>query len=405
MQQGLTLKLKIKPTLPEARQLHTMQTAYAHACNHVSRYYFDHQFGRSRRQLHDALYRELRAVFNLKSQMAESVLITVLARYKTVQTLMKRKPYRFKDTYTNQWHQVMKDLAWLRQPIRFKRLQVDLVWGRDWRFLKNGQISINTLDQPIKVDGSLNYFDRYMHQGWKLGTAKLLQVGHKWFLHVGATKELPDFDPYQVQHVVGLDRGLRFLATCYDESGKTRFFSGQAILTKRRRFKRLRQHLQAKGTKSAKRRLKRIGQRENRWMDNVNHCLTKALVDTYGAGTVFVLEDLRNVRFATEQTVKTHRYEAASWSFFDFEHKLAYKAVLSGGTAIKVSAEYTSQRCPKCGSIAKGNRDHSRHHYHCGACGYQSNDDRIGAMNIQQLGALWVSGGTRPRFEKLTAVE
>lgn len=405
MQQGLTLKLKIKPTPSDAQQFRLLQQAYTDACNAVSSYYFEQRFSVSRRQLHDALYRRLRSEFGLKSQLAESVLITVLARYKTVQTLMTRKPWHFKDRYTGKWHQLYKDLSWLRRPIRFNRLQVDLVYGRDWRFLKTGQISINTLTKPIKVAGLLNYFDRYMHQGWKLGTAKLLQVGRKWYLHVGVTHELPDFDQTTAQHVVGLDRGTRFLVTQYDEHGKTGFVSGKAVMRRRRHFKQLRTQLQAKQTPSARRRLKRIGRRENRWMTDVNHRVTKALVTRYGSGTVFAVENLVDVRFATEQTAKDHRYEQVSWAFFDFEQKLAYKAALVGSTVVKVSAEYTSQRCPKCGSICKTNRDHHTHSYHCTVCGYQSNDDRIGAMNIQQLGALWISGDTHPRFEKLTTAE
>ena len=38
--------------------------------------------------------------------------------------------------------------------------------------------------------------------------------------------------------------------------------------------------------------------------------------------------------------------------------------------------------------------------YVCDACGYQSNDDRIGAMNLQMLGTLYVSGDEHPRIRK-----
>lgn len=34
-------------------------------------------------------------------------------------------------------------------------------------------------------------------------------------------------------------------------------------------------------------------------------------------------------------------------------------------------------------------------------CGYRSNDDRIGAMNIQELGKQYVSGVTAPKFKKI----
>ncbi len=51
---------------------------------------------------------------------------------------------------------------------------------------------------------------------------------------------------------------------------------------------------------TVKRKIKSIGSRENRWMNDINHSITKALVDKYGENTLFVLEDLTNVRNATE---------------------------------------------------------------------------------------------------------
>lgn len=192
---------------------------------------------------------------------------------------------------------------------------------------------------------------------------KVLHTGNKWYMHISATKELPDYAKEQSQHVVGIDRGLRFLATAYDEQGKTLFFHGQEIMHKRRKFKRLRQQLQSKGTKSAKRRLKKIGQRENRWMTDANHQLSKTLVDHYGANTLFVLENLVNVRFATKKVRKDKRYEQVSWAFYQLGQFLTYKAHLAGSEVVQVSAKYTSQRCPKCGRIWKSNRDHDKHLY------------------------------------------
>lgn len=102
------------------------------------------------------------------------------------------------------------------------------------------------------------------------------------------------------------------MASCYDETGKTLLYNGEKVLHTRHKYKKLRAEFQSKGTKSAKRRLKRICQRENRWMSDVNHRLTKTLIDHYGADSIFALEDLIDVRFATEQTNKDKRYEMVS---------------------------------------------------------------------------------------------
>ena len=70
-----------------------MAEAYRDACNHVSEYVFSK--GRDRipslRHLHDELYRYLRTEFSLKSQMAQSVMRTVIARYSTLSTLRRKR--------------------------------------------------------------------------------------------------------------------------------------------------------------------------------------------------------------------------------------------------------------------------------------------------------------------------
>ena len=50
-------------------------------------------------------------------------------------------------------------------------------------------------------------------------------------------------------------------------------------------------------------------------MRDVNHCLTKALVSEYGAGTLFVVEDLADIIFAegNQRDAKGNR-ELHSWA-------------------------------------------------------------------------------------------
>ena len=68
----------------------------------------------------------------LKSQMAQSVIRTVIARYKTVKTQMKRNHYKYQDINTSEWYREIRDLTWLQKPITFNRPQVDLQRNRDW---------------------------------------------------------------------------------------------------------------------------------------------------------------------------------------------------------------------------------------------------------------------------------
>ena len=345
MDQSVVIKAQLLNIDDETAQaFSSTMCKYRDACNFISQYIFEHAFELKQSKLNQALYHDLRDKFELKSQMAQSAIKTVIARYKTVKTQLFQHPFRY-DTGKKDgkgrgiWAQIYRDLTWLWQPINFKRPQLDLQRGRDWSYLSAAnQLSLNTLNGRRKVDFVCKGFDQYLDQTkWKFGSLKMLQLRGKWYIHLSATTAIPEFEAEQAVHVVGIDRGLRFLAACYDEKGKSILFSGQKILRKRRKYKKLRAELQAKGTKSAKRRLKKIGQRENRWMSDVNHRLTKTLIDHYGSNTIYALEDLTDVRFATEKSPKDQRYEIVSWAFYQFEQFLTYKANLNSSAVDRKS--------------------------------------------------------------------
>lgn len=376
---------------------------YAKVCNFISEYVFKHNFLLSFMKLQEKIYYCLRDQFLLKSQMTISALKTVTARYKAVKEQLYGHPYKYQDE-NKTWQYITKTLEWLQKPIYFKRSQADFVRNRDYSFVDDGtNLSLNTLGKRVKVSFHVpEYFEKYFDGTWDFGTGKLVKLKGHWYFHIPLTKvNSLQFDRKTPSHVVGIDRGLHFLTTTYDEKGITTFISGKKILKKRDSFNKVRAELQAKGTKSAKRVLRRISGRENRFMSDVNHQISKALVDKYGENTLFVLEDLRGISFAEENLSNHNRAkkrELRSWTFYQLEQFLSYKAEEIGSKVIKVSAEYTSQRCPKCGRIHKLNRHHEIHEYICDTCGYRSNDDRVGAMNIQTLGALYVSGDANPRF-------
>lgn len=401
-----TMKLHIHPEQKDMPALSELMSCYTDACNYISRYIFEHGFVLNFMSLQEQLYKYIRNEYGLKAQFTISSFKTVTARYKAIATQLAKKPYKYKDE-NGKWQKIPRTLEWLTKSVHFARPQADFVRNRDYSFVKdkNGQtlLSLNTLGKRIKVPFDMpDCFSDYFKDGWNFGGGKLVTLKGRWYFHISMTKEADfKFDQTAPVHVVGIDRGLRFLATTYDEKGRTRFFDGKTAMAKRDSFQKVRDELQSKGTKSAKRALKRISGRENRWMDDINHSITKTLVNRYGSDTLFVLEDLTDVSFCDENLhdrSKKQKKDLRSWSFYQFESFLTYKAHAVGSEVIKVDAHYTSQRCPKCGRILKENRHHDIHTYICDCCGYSSNDDRIGAMNIQQLGAMYVSGDTNPRF-------
>lgn len=399
-----TIKLHIHTDAHGDNALRELTLKYANACNYISRYVFDHGFPLNFMRVQEAIYHSVRDVCGIKSQMTISAIKTVTARYKTVKEQLSDRPYKYVDE-AGQKQYISRTLEWLQKPVCFRRPQADLVRNRDYSFTTDGRLSLNTLAGRISVTyDAPEVFREYFDGTWSLGTAKVVNLLGEWYFHIPATKEVPEeFNPDKVKHVVGIDRGLRFLTAAYDERGKASFVSGRAIMSKRNTYNRVRGELQSKGTKSAKRVLKRISGRENRWMSDINHQISKTLVEKYGTGTLFAVEDLTDVSFDEKnlsQRDDSGRNELRSWSFYQLEQFLTYKAKAIGSEVVSVAADYTSQRCPKCGRIRKENRNHKTHEYVCDCCGYRSNDDRIGAMNIQLLGTLYISGDRHPRIRK-----
>jgi IS605 OrfB family transposase len=399
----ITAKVRLYPSQEQATQFKAVTKEYQRLCNLVSQWYFDNYCRVNRKKFNQEMYHYLRVESkDINSAMVQSTYRTVEARYKTVRQQLFQHPYHFQDKNTGKWYRFNRDLGWLYKPIKFSRPQADYVRNLNYSFVEQGsKISMNVLGQRIKVAFNGNYLN-FFDPNYKLGTAKLVQLKSHWFLHIPVTIETDEWKKEHNQHIVGIDRGLRFLATTYDEQGKTSFFNGKTVMHKRDTYQKIRADLQAKGTKSAKRRLKKLSGRENRWISDVNHCLSKTLVQKFGANTLFVLEDLTGVSFERTNLPKTLRNQNSSWAFYQLEQFLTYKAHLNNSEVVEVSAAYTSQRCPKCRTIKKSNRNHKLHEYHCTNCGYRSNDDRIGAMNIQLLGTQYISGQEQPKFELTT---
>ena len=358
----VTIKIQLCPNDTNKILLNNTMSAYRVACNVVSEYIFQsHDLNQS--SVNTAVYHYLRNNYSLRSQMAQSVIKTVIARYKTILENQKK---------------------WIKPD--FRKPQYDLVWNRDYSLNQN-RFSVNTLCGRIK----LSFFDKSMEkyfdkETYKFGTAKLVLKHGKYFLYIPVSYEVEESNLSDICHVVGIDRGINFVVATYDSKHKSGFVNGKAIKQKRAHYKALRQQLQKRQTPSARRRLKAIGQRENRWMQDINHRVSKALVENNPKHTLFVLEDLKGIRSATEKIKLKDKYVFVSWAFFDLEQKLIYKASQNQSTVIKVNPAYTSQCCPKCGHTESGNRNKKLHLFCCKNCGYCSNDDRIGAMNLYRKG-------------------
>lgn len=388
---SLTIKAKI---LNPISDFEVTSEQYRLACNFISEWIFNNKFEINQLKIHKKLYPIIRDKFGLKSQMAISATKTVSARYQSVKSYMRNNPVVIKDKLCDyKKYKYYKTLEHLQKPIFFSRPQADLVRNRDYEInFETKKVKITTMSGRHEFDFECKGFDKFLTKDWMLGAAKLLKANGIWYLHIAVTKIIPESEgPFE--NIIGIDRGLNFVATSYDSKGKTEFQKGRKLMAIRKKFANKRKELQLVGTASAKRKIRKIGQRENRWMHDVNHCISKTLVKP---NSLIVIENLSTIK---EELADSGSYTKASWAYAELASMLVYKARQVNSLVIEVDANYTSQRCYKCGHIEKDNRDKKLHIFKCKSCGYQTNDDRVAAMNLHQLGKLYLLGET-PSFKK-----
>ncbi len=167
-----------------------------------------------------------------------------------------------------------------------------------------------------------------------------------------------------------------------NSTGET--FSGAHVHTVRMRYHKRRQELQRVGTHSAKRRLKKMSGREERFQKDVNHKISRTLVrKAVISRKALALEDLTGIQ--DRVTVRReNRYERHSWAFYQLRCFIAYKAAWASVPVRFVDPRNTSRTCSNCGHCDKANRQ-SQATFLCQQCGFCLNADVNAAINISRV--------------------
>lgn len=302
--------------------------------------------------LHHKVYKKTRAY--LPAQLAISARMKATEALKSVRKRLKKG----KKASCPQSKQI---------GIRYDARSFNVWWDRN-------EVSFSTIEgrKTCKLVIPI-YFQQYLT--WKRCTADLFIRDNNVFLHIVVEKEIED--PISNGKFIGVDRGINQLAVTSDR----RFFGGGKVKRVSRRYKRLRSILQSKGH-SGKRHLKRVSHKENRFRRDVNHCISKQIVQGLEKGTTLILEKLTGIKEnTTRNRRKKDRFEHNSWSYYQLEEFLKYKAAYAGVIVDYVSARYTSRGCSKCGHIARANRP-CQSRFKCKKCDYQVHADLNASFNI-----------------------
>lgn len=348
-----TVKLKLENVNPT--DLLPTFRAYTEAYNYICEIGFkEHNF--DKRKLHDQTYDYCRTQFSLPSELTTQVRDQAAESIKATTNLERKKHKKFKCPKSKQ------------MALRLTKNSFNIWFDRS-------EVSVLTLNGRLRRKINLpDYFQQYF--SWRRKGATLSLKKGKLFLHIVFEKEVEDVHCSN-DNVLGIDRGIVNIATLSDGT----IYSGEHVLQVKKRYAILRSRLQSKGSKSAKRHLRTLSTKENRFVTDVNHCISKDIVHRCVPGTVLVLEKLNGIRENSKKLRKSERAKVNSWSFYQLEQFLTYKALAKGCSVQHVDARYTSQKCSICGHTVKGNRT-TQSHFKCKKCGYECNADLNAAINI-----------------------
>lgn len=219
------------------------------------------------------------------------------------------------------------------------------------------------------------YAVRLLEQSIGFDSADLVYRKGRFWLHVVMT--LPDVEFVPNGDVLGVDFGITRPAV----ASHNKFFGKRSWKATERRYFRLKRALQSKGTKSARRHLKRLSSKTARFRTDCDHVVSRQLVQSVAPGTLIVIENLKEIRSTTKQRSKQQKRSVHQWSFNRLRDLLAYKAEECGCVVVDVNPRHTSQRCSRCGHIHRSNRQ-SQSRFKCQNCGFELNADLNGSRNI-----------------------
>src|SRR6266566_6530170 len=234
-----TMLLKLAPTEEQHHALLEIMHEFNAAANYVASLALAEKSANTF-ELQKLVYGELRSTYNLAAQLAIRCISKASEAYK-------------RDTSIKPTFRTEGAIVYDERIMNFKGI---------------ASVSLLTISGRVLLPFRFGAYQQSRMNAIK-GQADLIYRKGTFFLAV--TLDVPTPTPDEVSDILGVDLGIINLAT--DSEGES--FSGELVEQNRKRHHALRQRLQKRGTKSAKRHLKKLSGREARFKRNTNHVISK----------------------------------------------------------------------------------------------------------------------------------
>jgi transposase len=267
------------------------------ACNRISETAFQTGvFGQF--ALHHEVYKQIRATTRLSSQMAIRCIAKVADSYKAGKRKRGKRKVQGKDKDTH------SDLQKPHKELRTFKSKGAIPY--DSRILNchvsEKRVSIWTVQGRRQIPFSMGPLQEEL-LGYPMGESDLVFRKGKWYLNISSG--IPDVAVKEASDVLGVDLGIRNIAA----TSEGELFSGDDTIRVAGWYQTRRKRLQQAGTRSAKRRLRKLAKQERNHKRDVNHRISKKLVT---------------------DAERSGRAIAIKWSFDELKQFIRYKAEARG---------------------------------------------------------------------------
>jgi IS605 OrfB family transposase len=214
------------------------------------------------------------------------------------------------------------------------------------------------------------------------GEADLVYKKGKFYLF--QTVEIPEAEINDIEEFIGVDFGQTDIAVLSDGTN----YDSKQLKKIRKKYSKTRASVQSKGTKGAKKLLKRLSGREHRFVSINNHTIAKQIVaKAKQENKGIAIEDLSKIRKTAKPKSKAQKTELNQWSFYQLSKFISYKAKMNGVVFYAIPPAYTSQTCSVCNHIGtKENSFRNGKKFTCTNCGHIADADVNAANNISAWG-------------------
>ncbi|MBD2311076.1 IS200/IS605 family element transposase accessory protein TnpB [Desertifilum sp. FACHB-1129] len=358
MTQTISVSCKLQVPVELRQEIDRTLQGFADACNQILEV-AKHENCRNATKLHHLTYYRVKLTTGLKANHVCQAIRRVVGNLKAVKQVHKFRPTS-----------ISLDARVFTYRESDQHVGITLMSKRVWLPCKIGNYQLALLRGQIPTSATL-----------------VKRRSGDYYIQVAVELDTPPTG--KTPKVIGVDLGRRDIAT----TSTHKAWNGSQLQATRDRYSLCRASLQSKRTRGSKRLLKRLSGKEARFQKNINHSISRQLVNeakTIGATLAF--EDLSDIRKSlnTQPRNKTERRRTNNWAFYQLRMFVTYKAVLAGVPVVFVPPAYTSQTCSRCHHVhpEQGRSYRNGKVFKCGHCGLETDADSNAANNIATLGAV-----------------